>query len=131
MKRSLVRPTRAVATLVIGAVAVSLLLLATPARGVSGGSTPAVARAGADISASAWSETEWCESRTPLDDLRATYEPSTLRQTLIAIAKRRYPPAVAVFSLTTRAVATGLRAKRCAEFGGAKMKPRALGTTHR
>jgi hypothetical protein len=57
-----------------------------------------VARSGSDISAAAWSETDWCASRSPFDDLRAAYEPGTLRQTLIAIAQRRYPPAVAVFT---------------------------------
>ena len=90
-------PRRAIATLVSGA-AVASLLLATPALGASGGSSPAVAHAGSDISAASWAETDWCSSRASLDDLRATYEPGTLRQTLIAIAKRRYPPAVAVFT---------------------------------
>lgn len=55
-------------------------------------------QAGTDISATSWSEPDWCAARAPLDDLRATYRPETLKATLIEIAQRRYPPGVAVFA---------------------------------
>lgn len=48
-----------------------------------------------------WVETDWCESRLGVADLAADYDPANPRPTLLALAERRYPPAVAVIDNAT------------------------------
>ena len=42
-----------------------------------------------------WSEQDWCGTMTDLSDLAEDYDPANLRDTIVAISERRYPPAVA------------------------------------
>ncbi len=50
-----------------------------------------------------WSEPDWCRDMADLSDLEASYSPTNLRATLIAISERRYPPAVGLIEAQTDA----------------------------
>ena len=88
-----------VATVIVAAMSMAGTLVATgPSHAAEAAGVRTTMPADVDISAASWSEPDWCADRKSLEDLQASYRPATLKATLIEIAKRRYPPGVAVFA---------------------------------